>query len=67
MLFITPNQDARTFSEIEIRPLYDFSFFCTCPIGQVAPKFYLPHLNFYLLRASEQCLMLSPVSVGTLY
>ena len=28
----------------------------------MAPKFYLPRLNFYLPRASGQCLMLSPAN-----
>ena len=58
MVFITPNQGARTFPEIKIIPSQDFFFFLN--IGQVAPKFYLPHLNFHLPRASGQCLMLSP-------
>ena len=56
------------FPEIKIKTLifilFLFSFFFKyvyLPIGQVAPKFYLPHLTFYLPRASGQCLMLSPV------
>ena len=43
-----------------IRFFYCLKNIFTCPIGQVAPKFYLPHLNFYLPQASGQGLMLSP-------
>ena len=66
MLFITPNQGARTFPEIKIRPLYNFFFFFnifTCPIRHVAPKFYLPHLNFLLAPGKRAMLNVEPCCV----
>ena len=60
MVFITPKPG---FPEIKIRPLFFLFFkYVYLPIEQVAPKFYLPYLNFYLPRASGQCLMLSPAA-----
>ena len=43
---------AHTLREIKINLVKYF----TLPIGQVTPKLYLPHLNFYLPQARGQCL-----------